>query len=233
MRNGELFSTLEIGALLPPWSVAESFRQEHEDAMHWMASNCAAFLDRNTLFLSLKQEYATVLFKNMESPLVAKARTCYTPECIVSLHKNSPAQCFTTSTPANIYQCFQIEWGYCQENGQESSSGNVMRDVFDATLVCLDSYHDCIMDHLNGALHLYNGGDNTIEKEDKGKEEKQEEEELLVEVEEEAPWWCWWYSSLWQARVSPTTRPCACSVQIVLPYSKNTAYVSRFNGFCN
>ena len=140
--------------------------------MHWMASNCAAFLDRNTLFLSLKQEYATVLFKNMESPLVAKARTCYTPECIVSLHKNSPAQCFTTSTPANIYQCFQIEWGYCQENGQESSSGNVMRDVFDATLVCLDSYHDCIMDHLNGALHLYNGGDNTIGKRGQGQRRK-------------------------------------------------------------
>ena len=74
LRDGALFSTLEMGAFLPPWSIAESFKQEHEDAMHWMASHCAAFPDKNTLFLSVKQEYATVFLKNMESPLVAKAR---------------------------------------------------------------------------------------------------------------------------------------------------------------
>jgi hypothetical protein len=73
-KGGDYFSTLELGAFLPPWTIAETFSQEHDDAMHWMATHCAAFPDKNTLYLSLKQEYATVFLKNMESPLVAKAR---------------------------------------------------------------------------------------------------------------------------------------------------------------
>ena len=73
-RDGGLFTTLEIGAFLPDWQVADCFKEEHEDAMKWMQENSAVFGGNNTLFLSLKNEYAHVFIKNMESPMVAKAR---------------------------------------------------------------------------------------------------------------------------------------------------------------
>ena len=68
------FQCIRNRCFSPPWSIAESFKQEHEDALHWMVSNCAAFPDKNILFLSVKQDYATVFLKNMESSLVARAR---------------------------------------------------------------------------------------------------------------------------------------------------------------
>ena len=72
--NQSYFSTIEMGAFLPPWTIAECFRKDHEDAMLWMAGNAAAFPGNTTLFLSLKNEYATVFLKNMETTLVAHAR---------------------------------------------------------------------------------------------------------------------------------------------------------------
>ena len=68
------FQCIRNRCFSPPWSIAESFKQEHEDALHWMVNNCAAFPDKNILFLSVKQDYATVFLKNMESSLVARAR---------------------------------------------------------------------------------------------------------------------------------------------------------------
>ena len=65
--NQSYFSTIEMGAFLPPWTIAECFRKDHEDAMLWMAGNAAAFPGNTTLFLSLKNEYATVFLKNMET----------------------------------------------------------------------------------------------------------------------------------------------------------------------
>ena len=73
-KPGGMFSSIEIGAHIPDWSIADCFQEEHKDAMEWMTNNCAAFPNNNTLFLSLKNEYATVFLRNMESPVVAKAR---------------------------------------------------------------------------------------------------------------------------------------------------------------
>jgi len=74
IRGGCLFTTMDMGVLLPPWTVADCFCEEHSEAMQWMAENCAAFPGKTTFYLSLKNEYAHVFLKNMESVLVAKAR---------------------------------------------------------------------------------------------------------------------------------------------------------------
>ena len=42
--------------------------------MEWMAQHSAAFLNKQAFFSFMKQEYATVFLKSMESELVAKAR---------------------------------------------------------------------------------------------------------------------------------------------------------------
>ena len=68
------FKTLEIGAHIPDWTIADVFKHKHRDAMEWMARNGAVLPNNSTLFLSMKQEYATVFLRNMESEMVAKAR---------------------------------------------------------------------------------------------------------------------------------------------------------------
>ena len=68
------FKTLEIGALVPEWTVAQTFLHKHRDAMEWMASNSAVLPNKTTFFLSLKQEHSTVFLRNMESEMVARAR---------------------------------------------------------------------------------------------------------------------------------------------------------------
>ena len=72
--TGGFFKTLELGALMPEWTVAECFKHQHQDAMQWMASNAAVLPNKSTMLLSLKQECATVFLRNMQSELVAKAR---------------------------------------------------------------------------------------------------------------------------------------------------------------
>ena len=68
------FKTLELAAFIPDWTVVDVFKHKHQDAMEWMARNAAVLTDKTTFFLSLKQDYATVFLRNMESELVAKAR---------------------------------------------------------------------------------------------------------------------------------------------------------------
>jgi len=68
-REGGLFKTLECAAFIPPWTISDHFKHQHEKGMEWMAQHSAAFPNK-----SMKQEYATVFLRSMESELVAKAR---------------------------------------------------------------------------------------------------------------------------------------------------------------
>jgi hypothetical protein len=68
------FRTIEMAAFIPDWTVAEAYKDTHKAAMRWMSENAAVFPTAQSFYLSLKQEYATVFVRNMESPLVAKAR---------------------------------------------------------------------------------------------------------------------------------------------------------------
>ena len=68
-------------------------------------------------------------------------------QCIV---KNSPAQCFPSSTPVDVYKCFEREWN---DRDQDSSgNNNIMGEVMDVALVCLDPYHECIKNGIDNAL---------------------------------------------------------------------------------
>ncbi len=71
---GGNFSSIEIGAFVPEWSIPEADLQEHKLAMTWMAENGPVFPNGQVFYLSLKQEYVTVFIRNMQSPLVAAAR---------------------------------------------------------------------------------------------------------------------------------------------------------------
>lgn len=69
-----MFSSLEIGAWVPDWLVADSALAEHKLGMQYMAQHGPVMEDNQTYYLSLKKEYCTVFLRNMQSELVAAAR---------------------------------------------------------------------------------------------------------------------------------------------------------------
>lgn len=72
--NGSTFSTLEIGAFIPDWTIPEAAAQEHALAMEWLAANGPVFANGQVFYLSLKNEYVTVFIRNMQSPVVRAGR---------------------------------------------------------------------------------------------------------------------------------------------------------------
>lgn len=73
-QGGDPFHTLEIGASIPEWTVADQFKDKHQDGLIWMATNGAVMSNKKSFYLSMKNEYATVFLKNMKSQLMGKAR---------------------------------------------------------------------------------------------------------------------------------------------------------------
>ena len=69
-----LFRSLEIGAVVPDWTVRESDLTNHLQAFEWMAARGPVMDNGRTYYMSLKQEYVTVFINNMKSPLVSAAR---------------------------------------------------------------------------------------------------------------------------------------------------------------
>ena len=74
LKEGGNFITLDMAALLPKWTIAESFAHSHQEAMNWMARHGPAFERGQLLYLSLKGDYVHVFDRNMQSELVARAR---------------------------------------------------------------------------------------------------------------------------------------------------------------
>lgn len=72
--GGRSFSSIEIGAFIPDWTIPDAVLQDHQLAMTWLAENGPVFSNGQAFYLSLKQEYVTVFIRNMQSPLVACAR---------------------------------------------------------------------------------------------------------------------------------------------------------------
>ena len=69
------FRSIELAGYIPSWTVSEYYQNDHTDAMKWMRNSKGPVFNINdSYYLSLKQEYATVFTRNMESPLMAKAR---------------------------------------------------------------------------------------------------------------------------------------------------------------
>lgn len=74
-RDGGSFRVLELAVVIPPWTIAEQFVEEHLEAMEWMAGGGGVALeDGKSLYLSLKDEYATVFLSQITQHFVAGAR---------------------------------------------------------------------------------------------------------------------------------------------------------------
>lgn len=70
-------------------------------------------------------------------------------DAAVCIFQNSPSVCFDSSTPQELYQCFTQDGGSLLRNKNHS---NIMRDVLDTALDCLDPYHQCLVDQVSDAI---------------------------------------------------------------------------------
>lgn len=68
------FHTLELGAIIPEWSILTAEMDEHKNAMEWMRDNGPVLYNQKMLFLSLKGSYVHVFLKIVESQMYAAAR---------------------------------------------------------------------------------------------------------------------------------------------------------------
>lgn len=78
LRNGSgTFATIDIGMVQPPWTIPESHRQTHNDAIHKMddiGPILPGTLGPMAVLLTLKRNYAYVFTNTMKSNLVVKAK---------------------------------------------------------------------------------------------------------------------------------------------------------------
>lgn len=72
--TGKNFFVLEMAIKIPEWTIPKAELHDHQDAMNWMASHGPVFPNGKFLFLSLKDSYAHVFNKLVESHMYASAR---------------------------------------------------------------------------------------------------------------------------------------------------------------
>ena len=73
-KMGKGFRILDIGAFVPEFTIPEPKVTDHTQAMQWMASHGPVFNSGKVFYLSLKQEYATIFVRWMDTEVVASAR---------------------------------------------------------------------------------------------------------------------------------------------------------------